>query len=279
MLAVSSWCWHEAYYAGHFSLLDVPGAAAEVGLAAVELNDFMLPPPRRSRVRRPILRLVLAPEELWRYTAANLERVRAALEAAGVSCLTWTLNSDLTVEGLRWRWQQYYVQWGLRAARLLGAPLLRVTLGGRPDSPTTGDKRIAGRLAYIVRHSQVVYPGVVVVLENHWGISMEIGQHLAIFEQAKGQLAAELRPYFGLCFDPGNIPGPDPERYWPALAQAARHVHFKTGRAALNYPTLFDLLRQANYQGHFTLEYEGDGNVKEGVLESVALFRSVMRDT
>lgn len=279
MLAVSSWCWHDAYYHGRFSLLDLPAAAAELGFSAVELNDFILPPPRLSRLRRPLLRLSLAPDELWRYTAANLNRLRVALDAAGVTCLAWTIDSNLAVSALKWPWQQHYIRQGLNAARLLNAPMLRLTLGGRPDTPAALDNRLIGRLASIVQFSQAIYPGVTLVVENHWGISEDIGRLLAIVRRAQGQLPAGLSAHLGICFDPSNIPHPQPEHHWPALASAARHVHFKTGHShPLNYPALFTLLRQANYQGHFTLEFEGDGNIKEGVLSSIALFKKMKRD-
>ena len=56
-LAASSWCWHEPYYAGSWSLLDLPASAKAAGLTAIECNDFMMPPPRLSRLRQPLLRL------------------------------------------------------------------------------------------------------------------------------------------------------------------------------------------------------------------------------
>ena len=56
---------HDAYYAGAWSLLNLPADAASVGIPAIECNDFMLPPPRFSRVRRPLLSLAPgAPGEL-----------------------------------------------------------------------------------------------------------------------------------------------------------------------------------------------------------------------
>jgi len=62
ILAVSSWCWHAEYYAGSWSLLDLPEAAVSAGVSAIECNDFMLPPPR---LRRPLLSLLPgAPPEL-----------------------------------------------------------------------------------------------------------------------------------------------------------------------------------------------------------------------
>ena len=58
LLAAGAWCWHDDYYAGRWSLLDQPAGAASAGLTAIECNDFMLPPPRLSRLRRPLLRLL-----------------------------------------------------------------------------------------------------------------------------------------------------------------------------------------------------------------------------
>lgn len=68
-LAAGTWCWHDAYYAGRWSLLDQPAGAGAAGLAAIECNDFMLAPPQLSRLRQPLLRLLPgAPPELWRYS-------------------------------------------------------------------------------------------------------------------------------------------------------------------------------------------------------------------
>jgi sugar phosphate isomerase/epimerase len=134
---------------------------------------------------------------------------------------------------------------------------------------------MAERLAAWVGRSQQVYPGVVVVLENHWGVSTDIGRHLAVYEGTKERLGVELRPYFGLCFDPGNMKEGEEERYWPALAQGARHVHIKCGRVLVDYAKVFVLLDEAGYRGTFTLEFEGDGAVAAGVKEGVAVFEQV----
>lgn len=98
ILAVSSWCWHAEYYAGSWSLLDLPKAAASAGVSAIECNDFMLPPPRLSRLRRPLLSLLPgAPPELWRYSRETLRQLSARAQANRTKILAWTINSDFTV--------------------------------------------------------------------------------------------------------------------------------------------------------------------------------------
>lgn len=276
ILAAGAWCWHDAYYAGRWSLLDQPAGARAAGLTAIECNDFMLPPPRLSRVRRPLLSLLpAAPPELWRYSRATLRRLRADAEARGVRILAWAINSDLAVSGRGWPAQQLYLRRGQSAARLLAAPLLRVTLGGSGETPRSHDALIARRLAALVQASPAS-----VTLENHWGVSTDIARHLEIFDAAVAALPDALRPRLGCCFDPGNVPeGPDRPRWWRELARRANHFHLKTtafdaagDEAHLPHAEIFDLLAEVGYRGPTTIEYAGDGDPVEGLRQSAALY-------
>ncbi|QLQ06590.1 MAG: hypothetical protein HZY76_11455 [Anaerolineae bacterium] len=112
-LAAGAWCWHDAYYAGRWSLLDQPAGRA-AGLTAIECNDFMLPPPRLSRLRQPLLGLLPgAPPELWRYSRTSLRQLQANAQTQGVQLLTWAINSDFTASGSAWPAQQLYLRRGL----------------------------------------------------------------------------------------------------------------------------------------------------------------------
>lgn len=280
-LAVSSWSWHAPYYAGAWSLLDLPASAAAAGIDAVECNDFMLPPPRFSRIRRPLLSLLPgAPPELWRYSRATLRQLQANAQAHGSTILTWTINSDFTVPAAHWPAQRLYLARGLAAARLFQVPLLRINLGGSPETPPARDEIIVRRLAAFVRHSQQRYPGVTLTVENHWGISTDIDRHLEIVDEVAAGLTPSLRERFGCCFDPGNMPESDERsRWWRELAVRANHYHLKTSHfdadgseRTLPHHTLFELLRQTGYRGKVTIEYAGDGSATEGVQQSVRLF-------
>jgi sugar phosphate isomerase/epimerase len=284
LLAAGSWCWHAAYYAGRWSLLDQPAGVVAAGLTAMECNDFMLPPPRLSRVRRPLLALLPgAPPELWRYSRATLRQLQANAAAQRVAILTWAINSDFTLSASRWPAQQLYLRRGLAAARLLGAPLLRITLGGAATTPPSRDALVARRLAAFVRASQRHAPDTAVTLENHWGLSSAIECHVRIYDAAAGLLPDALRDRFGCCFDPGNVPdGAGRAEQWRALAARANHFHLKAiafdaagTETNLPYPLLFDLLTDAGYRGPVTVEYAGDGDAVAGIRQSVRLYEQI----
>jgi len=274
-LAAGAWCWHDAYYAGRWSLLDQPAGAQAAGLAAIECNDFMLPPPRLSRVRQPLIGLLPgAPPELWRYSRASLRQLQANAQAQGVQILTWAINSDLTVTGSAWPAQQLYLRRRLAAARQLATPLLRVTLGGSTETPQALDGQIAQRLAALAQASPCP-----VTLENHWGLSGEIERHLAIFDAARAALPVGAHARLGCCFDPGNVPeGPQQARWWAELARRANHFHLKTvafdaagEETHLPHAEIYALLAEAGYRGPTTIEYAGDGDPVAGLRQSVAL--------
>jgi len=292
-LAVSSWSWHAPYYAGSWSLLDMPAAAASLGISAIECNDFMLPPPRLSRLRRPLLSLLPgAPPELWRYSRATLRQLLAAAHAHHCAILAWTVNSDFTVPAHHWPAQQFYLRRALSAARFLGASLVRLNLGGSPSyghdascpsdasCPPARDPLIARRLASFAAATLRANPTLSITLENHWGVSADIDRHLRIFDHAAALLPPSARPRFGCCFDPANMPDhPDRDRWWSALAARANHYHLKTAAFTpdgdstdLPHARLIRLLRDAGYQGYHTIEYAGDDDPAQGVIRTVRLF-------
>lgn len=286
-LAVSSWSWHETYYAGRWSLWDLPQGARQVGLSRIEANDFMLPPPRLSRLRQPLLALLPgAPPELWRYSRGNLAQLGRNAAAHQTHLLCWTINSDFTVPHRAWPLQQVYLRRGLAAAHHLHAPLLRLNLGGQPDTPTSVDERLITRLAAFVQQSQRSAPGLTLTVENHWGISTDIERHLWLVAQAKSRLPESLQGRLGCCFDPGNMPEGNREQGWRRLAAAANHFHFKTtafdGRGRdphLPHDHILALLRAAHYQGNVTIEFQGAGDPIAGVKQSIRLFHQVIDPT
>lgn len=281
-LAVSSWSWHEDYYAGRWSVLEQPASAVAAGLDAIECNDFMLPPPRLSRIRRPLLSLLPgAPPELWRYSRTTVRQLKDNAAANNVAVLGWTINSDFAVPGQHWPAQQLYLKRGLAAARVLEVPLLRVNLGGSPETPVERDDLIVRRLAAFVTQSQREAPGVSVTVENHWGISTDIDRHLRIVDAVMERLEPAAQAHFGCCFDPGNMPeGEERRRWWRELALRANHYHLKTTAfdeagddGALPHAELFELLQEVGYEGAVTIEFAGDGPALEGIECSAQLFR------
>lgn len=280
-LAAGAWCWHDDYYADRWSLLDLPDGAAAAGLVAMECNDLMLPAPRLSRVRQRMLGLLLgAPPELWRYSRANLHRLQNNAQTNSVHILAWAMNSDFTVACHHWPAQRLYLHRGMAAARLLTAPLLRVTLGGSAQTPRSRDALIVRRLAALVQATPVA-----VTLENHWGVSADIERHVQIFDTVAASLPTRLQRRFGCCFDPGNVPeGPQRPRWWRMLAHRANHFHLKTtsfnaagDEVHLPYAAIFDLLAEVGYCGPVTVEYAGQAPPLAGIQQSVHLYHRLVR--
>jgi sugar phosphate isomerase/epimerase len=194
--------------------------------------------------------------------------------------LTWTVNSDFAVPAGKWPAQQLYLRLGVAAARRLDARLLRVNLGGRAGEPEAADDRVAKRLARFVGASQRWYPGLLITVENHWGLSADLDRHLLLLARARNLLPGELRGRLGACFDPDNMPrGDQRRRWWRGLARVANHYHFATtafdalgSDVGLPHAFLLSLLREAGYQGACTIEFQGDGDPARGIRCSRELF-------
>jgi sugar phosphate isomerase/epimerase len=264
--------------------LDVVPAAAALSLTDVELNDFMLPPPAYSRLRRPVWQALGAPPAQWRYASATLARLAALLRQYGVRCAGWTVDSDLTVpagshRSSPWSLQSHYLRAGLRAARRLQAPIVRLTLGGTTALDPRFDVHVARRLVLTVRAAARLAPGLRLAVENHGDLSRDTERLLAILSTAQAQLAPALQENLGLCLDFGNPQDPSD---WSRLAPAAIHVHFKTrafddagAEPTIPYAELWPLLREAGFAGTVVIEYEGDGAPALGIRQSLALYRTV----
>ena len=247
-LAISSWAFAEAYYRSEFSLLDLPGAAAERGFRLVEMNDFMLPPPPYSRVVRPLFKLLpQVNAELWRYRQTTLRELKRRLTANEVACLCWTINSDFAGPAGTSLAQRLYWQRGLEAAILLAARKLRIILGGADGGQPA--VHTVPQLSRFVRMALACFDGTL-VLENHWGVSSDIDVMLAIFHDVRSRLSAAEQARFWLCLDPDNMHEMDRPAQWAKMAPWAGHVHLKGAPP----PELMSLLLAADYDGYYCLE-------------------------
>jgi sugar phosphate isomerase/epimerase len=281
--ALSSWSFHSLFHAGDFSLLDVPARASSFGFAHVELNDFMLPAPPLSNAQK-LLGMVTGKRDVQaveRYNDDVLQQLRAALDAVKVSCLSWTLDTDFTGADEQWQLQQQYIEQGVKAARLLDAKIIRLTLGGNEKKGTKqlgeAEEKIVNRLAPVV----AAHPDLLWTVENHWGVATNIDFFLQVIIDTKARLGAHASQ-LGVCFDPGNTPAQSRLHHWEQLAEQAVHFHLKTyafddngDETTLDYYRLVPMLRRVGYEGSVVLEYEGDGGLADGIRQSVKLFRKI----
>ncbi|HEV7380374.1 MAG TPA: sugar phosphate isomerase/epimerase family protein [Dyadobacter sp.] len=118
--------------------------------------------------------------------------------------------------------------------------------------------------------------GVILAIENHWGLSSNIDYLLEIYKP----LASS--PAMGMNVDTGNFVG-DPYPQFERLAPYATIVQAKTYYGGghyydlnLDYKRIASILRKANFNGYVSLEMEGKEDPTVAVPKSLKLLREVL---
>ena len=115
--------------------------------------------------------------------------------------------------------------------------------------------------------------GVMLALENHWGLTRTPEGLLRIVNAIDS-------PWLGLLMDTGNFLE-DPYTKLEMVAPEADFVQAKTYYGGgewytldLDYNRVAKILKNVNYSGYISLEFEGKAPADEGVAKSIKLFRS-----
>lgn len=118
--------------------------------------------------------------------------------------------------------------------------------------------------------------GVVLGLENHWGLARTPEGLLRIH-------SAVNSPWLGVTMDVGNFLE-DPYARLEQIAPKATHVHAKTYFGGglwytleLDYDRIAAMVRRCGYRGYISLEYEGKEDAQTAVPKSLALLRKAFR--
>lgn len=116
--------------------------------------------------------------------------------------------------------------------------------------------------------------GVLLALENHWGLTRSPEGLLRIVEGVDS-------PWLGLLMDTGNFLE-EPYEKLERLAPYANFIQAKTyyGEGEwytldLDYVRIANILKKADYRGYVAIEFEGKAPAGVGVKKSVELMRSV----
>jgi sugar phosphate isomerase/epimerase len=114
--------------------------------------------------------------------------------------------------------------------------------------------------------------GVVLALENHWGLTRSPEGLLRIVNAIDS-------PWLGVLMDTGNFLE-DPYNKLEQIATQTVFVQAKTYYGGgewytldLDYPRIAQILKKANYQGYISLEFEGKEDANTGVPKSLELLR------
>ena len=114
--------------------------------------------------------------------------------------------------------------------------------------------------------------GVVLALENHWGLTRTPQGLLRI-------LNAIESPWLGALMDTGNFledPYPKLEQIAPKTVFVQAKTYFGGGEwytLDLDYGRIAQILREVDYRGYVSLEFEGKEAAASGVRKSVKLLR------
>lgn len=117
--------------------------------------------------------------------------------------------------------------------------------------------------------------GMLLALENHWGLGSTPEGMLKIHERVNS-------PWLGLLMDTGNFLE-DPYDKLKMIATKTSFVQAKTYYGGgewysleLDYPRIIKILKEVNYQGYISIEFEGKEDPYSGVRKSVDLLRNAL---
>jgi sugar phosphate isomerase/epimerase len=114
--------------------------------------------------------------------------------------------------------------------------------------------------------------GVLLALENHWGLGSTPEGMLRIFNAVNS-------PWLQLLMDTGNFlenPYDKLEKIVPHTCFVQAKTYYGGGEwytLDLDYKRIIDILKKANYQGYVSIEFEGKEPGDTGVRKSVDLLR------
>ncbi|MES2470464.1 MAG: sugar phosphate isomerase/epimerase family protein [Verrucomicrobiota bacterium] len=220
-----------------WSILDFVDWCGDHGVAGAEVTSYFFPPD----VDRAFLL------ELKR--RAYLRGVQLAGTAVG--------NNFALPKGDKLNAEIAYTKKWIDHAAVMGAPHIRVFAGPQPKEITAGEAVANCQAAYQECLDYAAGQGVFLGLENHGGIVAEPDNLIQMVKSAKS-------PWAGINFDSGNFHTADPYADLAKIAPYAVNVQLKmeikraggSGAEPSDVKRVLQILRDANYQGWFTLEYE-----------------------
>jgi sugar phosphate isomerase/epimerase len=263
IISVSSWSFHAELYAGTLRLRDVPYRVFDLGYRAVELNDMFLYPKPPNRVLR-LLGRKTRPFDPHHYDIRALRGVRLNRFRSGTKLTCWTIDSDLTAQGLEREVQLAYLAQTIQAVRFLGAPIIRVNLGGEAHDRSAFDRAVNLMSSVL---PVAIAADVKLAIENHSGLSSDPDLLIEFVERCRGGRMSAV----GVCLDLGNFDH-DPLGGIQKLAPYAIHVHAKAlafdangEETTIDYQSSLSILKAAQYDGALSIEYEGQGDAVQGI--------------
>jgi sugar phosphate isomerase/epimerase len=148
---------------------------------------------------------------------------------------------------------------------LLGAPHIRIFAGDKPRDMVLAEAKKLCLDAFVECTEYAGAKGVFLGLENHSGIATDADDLIDM-------VRAVNSPWFGISLDSGNFQADDPYAAFEKCAPYAVNVQVKVelqrrgnDKEPSDFGKLFRILREANYQGYVSLEYEAKEDPYEAI--------------
>ncbi len=205
-----------------------------------------------------------------------LRELVTAAERAGVTMLNIAVDEkgDLSSEdeAVRQEGLANYSRW-IAVAKEIGCAAIRANSGGKEiKDRATAESRCIDSFRRLTDEGRK--HGVVILMENHWGLSMDPGSMVRVIEAVRQSHGEEAT---GTLADYGNWPD-DVDRYdsLKRILPYAKAVHAKVNDIDenLNHPRFdharcIELTRAAGYDGYLGIEYEGSIEPVEAIRRGV----------
>lgn len=234
-----------------WDLFDFIDFCADQGVPGAELTSYFFPPDVDDKYLLEIKR------------HAYLRGVAIAGTAVG--------NVFTHPEGPERREQIEYVKTWIRHSSVMGAPHIRVFAGDVRKGSTQEEAEKNFLECYRECLALAAEKGVFLGLENHGGIVAEADPLVRLIKASDSKWA-------GINLDSGNFKTEDPYADLAKIAPYAVNVQLKlmlqrkgaAKKEETDIPRVLEILREANYQGWFTLEYEEEENPHEVIPKVLA---------
>lgn len=168
----------------------------------------------------------------------------------------------------------------MRAAGYLGAPIVRLELGGTgnaEDDGTVGVERVVAAFKELLPLAKELK--VKITIENHGGVSAKADWILRIIKDTDPK-------WVGSCLDFKNWPKDVMYEENAKLASYAYHTHAKAHsfdaegeETTVDYRRVLQMLMDAKYKGAVSIEFEGPGDQVEGVKKTRDLILKYWRSS
>jgi len=222
-----------------WSILDFIDWCADNNVPGAEVTSYFFPPDVDAKFLLEVKR------------RAYLRGVQLTGTAVG--------NNFALAKGEKLDEQIAYTKKWIDYAAIMNAPHIRVFAGSQPKDLSEEQAVANCQEAYQECLDYAAGKGIFLGLENHGGIVAEPDNLIKMIKAANS-------PWAGINLDSGNFHTEDPYGDLAKIAPYAINVQLKMEMSpkgakkgeekAADVPRLLKILRDANYQGWFTLEYE-----------------------